>query len=142
MRVIHPAHNLTSTELAEVVAYLVLDAACRRGDLAEAYAVRNRHALRDAKVDGVLRALVQDDWVLWRRMRRSVDGHRAKLMEFAEAGVRAHALKAFGRSYLSVGVEFLETQALASWGELTKEYGVGWELSNGRVVIRKIQGRS
>ncbi|KAK1831912.1 hypothetical protein QBC39DRAFT_306210 [Podospora conica] len=142
VRVIHPAHNLTSTELHEVVSYLVLDAACRRGDLAEAYALRNRYGLRDNKVDGVLRALVQDDWVLWRRMRRSVDGHRVKLMEFAEAGVRAHALKAFGRSYLSVGVEFLETQALASWGELTREYGVGWELSNGRVVIRKIQGRS
>ena len=125
-----------------MVSYLVLDASCRRGDLAEAYALRNRYRLRDAKVDGVLRALVQDDWVLWRRMRRSVDGHRAKLMEFAEGQVRAHALKAFGRSYLSVGVEFLEMQALASWGELTRKHGVGWELSNGRVVIRKIQGRS
>lgn len=142
LRAIHPAHNLTSTEHQEVVAYLVLDAACRRGDLAEAYSLRNRYRLRDTKVDGILRALVQDDWVLWRKMRRSVDGHRVKLMEFAEPQLRAHALKAFGRSYLSVTVDFLETQTLASWPELQGQHGVGWELSNGRVMIRKIHGRS
>ncbi|KAK3352811.1 hypothetical protein B0T25DRAFT_542837 [Lasiosphaeria hispida] len=142
LRVIHPAHNLTSVERHEVVAYLVLDAACRRGDLADAYSLRNEYRLRDAKVDAVLRALVQDDWVLWRKTKRSVDGHRAKLMEFAEPHLRAHVLKAFGRSYLSVGLDFLETQTFSSWKELASQHGVGWELNNGRVVIRKIQGRS
>jgi len=140
--VIHPAHNLTSIELQEVVSYLVLDAGCRRGNLAEAYALRNRHRLRDAKVDGVLRALVRDDWVLWRKMRRSVDGHRAKLMEFAEPQLRAHTLKAFARSYLSVSLDFLETATMSSWPMLRDQHGVGWELNGGRVVIRKIQGRS
>lgn len=142
LRVIHPAHNLTSIELQEVVSYLILDAACRRGDLAEAYALRNRHGLRDAKVDGVLRALARDDWVLWRKMRRSVDGHRAKLLDFAEPQLRAHTLKAFARSYLSVSREFLEKQTLSSWSELRDQHGVGWELDNGRVIIRKIQNRA
>ncbi|KAK0719458.1 hypothetical protein B0H67DRAFT_573169 [Lasiosphaeris hirsuta] len=142
LRVIHPAHNLTSVERHEAVAYLVLDAACRRGNLADAYTLRNEHRLRDAKVDAVLRALVRDDWVLWRKTKRSVDGHRAKLMEFAEPQLRAHVLKAFGRSYLSVGLDFLETQTFSSWKELASQHGVGWELNNGRVVIRKIQGRS
>ncbi|KAK5652077.1 hypothetical protein OQA88_10853 [Cercophora sp. LCS_1] len=142
LRVIHPAHNLTSVELQEVVAYLILDAACRRGDLAGAYALRNKYRLKDAKVDGVLKALAQDDWVLWGKVRRSVDGHRAKLMEYAEPQLRGHVLKAFGRSYLSVDVGFLEAQTFASWRELKEQFGVGWELNNGRVVIRKIQGRS
>ncbi|KAK3361186.1 hypothetical protein B0T24DRAFT_642588 [Lasiosphaeria ovina] len=142
LRVIHPARNLTSVELQEVAGYIVLDAACRRGNLAEAYALRNKYRLHDVKVDGVLRALAQDNWVLWRKMKRSIDGHRSRLMEFAEPQLKAHILKAFARSYLSVSLQFLETQALASWSELTGQYGVGWELSDGRVVIRKIHGRA
>ncbi|KAK3687617.1 hypothetical protein B0T22DRAFT_457640 [Podospora appendiculata] len=142
LRVLHPARNLTTVELHEATSYLVLDAACRRGDLAEAYALRNRYRVRDAKVDWVLRALVRDDWVLWRRVKRSVDGHRARIMDFAEAGVRAHVLKAFGRAYLSVDKDVLERQAGAEWRELVERNGVGWELSGGRVVIRKIHGRS
>ncbi|KAK0642013.1 hypothetical protein B0T16DRAFT_431589 [Cercophora newfieldiana] len=142
LRVIHPSHSLTSTEYHEVVSYLILDAACRRGDLAEAFALRNGHKLKDGKVDGVLRALVRDDWVLWRKMRRSVDGHRAKLMEFAEGQMRGHTLKAFGRSYLSVSLDYLETATFSTWQELREQHGVGWELNGGRVVIRKIQGRS
>ncbi|KAL2021318.1 hypothetical protein VTK56DRAFT_7289 [Thermocarpiscus australiensis] len=143
--------NLTTLELREAAAYLVLDAACRRGDLAEAYALR--HAYRaalggggggDAKLlDGALRALAQDNWVAWRRVKSGVDGHRARLMEFAEARVRAHTLKAFGRAYLSVPVAVLEAQTGSSWDELRERDGVGWELSeDGRVVIRKVQSRS
>ena len=141
LRVIHPAHNLTSIELHEIVGYLVLDTACRRGQLAEAFAVRNGYRLRDAKVDGVLRALVSDNWVLWRRLRRSVDGHRAQIMAFAEPQLTSHTLKAFGRAYLSVSQEYLEAQTLASWAELQAGHGVGWELDGGKVIIRKIQPR-
>jgi hypothetical protein len=142
LKVIHPAHNLSSVELQEVVGFLVLDAACRRSDLAEAYTLRNKYRLKDAKVDAVLRALSRDDWVLWRKVRRSVDGHKARIMDFAEPQLRSHILKAFGRSYLSVSREFLETQTFSSWSELVGRHQVGWELDNGRVVIRKIQGRS
>ncbi|KAK3943273.1 hypothetical protein QBC46DRAFT_378005 [Diplogelasinospora grovesii] len=142
LKVIHPAHNLSSVELQEVVGYLVLDAACRRSDLAEAYTLRNKYRLKDPKVDAVLRALSRDDWVLWRKVRRSVDGHKARIMDFAEPQLRSHILKAFGRSYLSVSREFLETQTFSSWSELVDRHQVGWELDNGRVVIRKIQGRS
>ena len=144
LRAIHPSHNMTSVELSEAVSYLVLDAACRRGDLAEAYALRNAYKLRDSKVDGALRALSTDDWVLWRRIRRSVDGHRAALMGFAETRLVQHVLKAFGRSYLSVSLEFLEQQTDLKWAELRERFGVGWELkpAEGRVVIRKIGGRS
>jgi hypothetical protein len=143
LRAIHPAHNLTRVEQAEAAAYLVLDAACRRGDLAGAFALRNAHGLRDAAVDRALRALVTDNWVRWRAIKASVDAHRARLMDFAERGVRGHTLKAFGRSYLSVPLGYLEAQTGARWAELQADYAVGWELDDkGRVVIRKVQART
>lgn len=142
LRVVHPRHNLTSIELQEAVGYLVLDAACRRGDLAEAYELRNRYRLRDAKVDGVLRALVQDNWVALFRVKNGLDGHRARIVEFAEPGLRRHLLKAFGRTYLSVPLQFLESSTGLTWSELQAEYAVGWELNETKVVIRKIQSRS
>ncbi|OIW28566.1 hypothetical protein CONLIGDRAFT_383587 [Coniochaeta ligniaria NRRL 30616] len=142
LRVIHPRHALTAVELHEAASYLVLDAACRRGDLAEAYRLRNSYRLRDGKIDAVLAALVRDDWVAFFRVKKGVDGHRARLLEFAEDAVRRHLLKAFGRAYLSAPVKFLEASSGLEWEELRTRYKVGWELDDGRVVIRKIQGRS
>ncbi|KAK1780150.1 hypothetical protein QBC45DRAFT_409200 [Copromyces sp. CBS 386.78] len=144
LRVIHrsPSHPLTSIEYHEVVSCLVLDTACRRGDLAEAYALRNKYKLQDAKMDATLKALVMDDWVSWRRTKRSVDGYRVRLMEFAEPGIRGHILKAFGRAYLSVGPEYLEETMGMKWEEMVERLGVGWELDKGKVVIRKIGGRT
>ncbi|WYZ42631.1 hypothetical protein EsH8_VI_000330 [Colletotrichum jinshuiense] len=141
LRTIHPAQNLTSVELQEVLGYLVLDAACRRGDLAEAYAIRHQYRLRDAKVDAVLGALAHDNYVAFRKVQRSVDGHKAKLLEFAENEIRTHTLKCFGRTYLAVDRDWLERCAGTSWETLTKEHGVGWELDGERVVIRKVRAK-
>ena len=139
---------MTSVELAEVVGYLVLDAACRRGDLAEAHMLRRRWRLRDAKVDAALRALVHDNWVEFGRLRRHADGYRARILEFADAPLRRHALKCFARSYLTVDLEFLERSADADWAHLTADEGVGWELEDSgssagkKVVIRRVKGKS
>ena len=132
---------MTSVERHEVVGYLVLDAACRRGDLAEAYALRNRHRLADGRVDAVLRALAADNWVAWRRVRMQVDGYRARLMELAEARVRGHTLRAFGRAYLTLPLDVLEVQAGVGWAELRAKFGVGWELDGKTVVIRKVKAK-
>lgn len=142
LRTIHPKHPLTSFELREVTGYLVLDAACRRGDLAGAFALRNRFKLRDAKVDSVLRALVCDDFITFGRVRRSVDGHKAKFLEFCEDSMRHHTLKCFGRAYLSVDAEFLEKATGATFLELVEKDGVGWHSDGTKVVIRSIKGRS
>ncbi|KAK6864905.1 hypothetical protein PG995_001433 [Apiospora arundinis] len=130
-----------SIEMTEVVGYLVLDTACRRGDLAEAYALRSRYRLRDPKIDGVLDALAHDNYVLYKRLRRSVDGHKAKLLEFGEGPMRQHTLKCFGRGYLGVELEFLEECADSTWMDLVTNDGVGWELDGTKVVIRKIKAR-
>ncbi|ORY65784.1 uncharacterized protein BCR38DRAFT_428336 [Pseudomassariella vexata] len=139
LRRIQPKHPMTSVETNEVVSYLVLDTACRRMDLAEAYALRYRYQLKDQKVDGVLKSLSHDNYVLFLRVRRSVDGYKAKLLEYAEDGVRKHLLKCFGRSYLSVDLEFLEKCAGVNWMNLISKDGVGWELEGGKVVIRKVK---
>lgn len=142
LRTIHPKNPLTSFELREVTGYLVLDAACRRGDLAEAFALRNRFELHDPKVDSVLRALVRDDFIAFGRIRRSVDGHKAKFLEFCDDTMRRHTLKSFGRAYLSVDVDFLEKATGSTFRELVEKDGVGWHSDGSKIVIRSIKGRS
>jgi hypothetical protein len=141
LRRIQPLHPMTSVEMSEVVGYLILDTACRRKDLAEAYALRQRYKLKDQKIDGVLEALTHDNYVLLRKLRLKVDGHKAKLLEYAEETMRKHTLKCFGRSYLSVDLEFLEKCADANWMDLISNERVGWELDGSKVVIRKVKGR-
>jgi hypothetical protein len=141
LRKIHPKHPLTTMEEAEVVTFLVLDMACRLGELAEAFAMRRRWKIRDAKVAAALRALVHDNYVAFQRVKRSMDGHKAKLMEWAEPDMRLHTLKCFGRSYLTVDLEFLERTTVTEWKNLTKDDGVGWELDGSKVVIRKVRTR-
>lgn len=133
---------LTTVELQEVVGYLVLDAACRRGDLAEAHASRLRYGLRDGRVDAVLAALAHDNYAAFWRLRGQVDGHKARLMEFAEPSMRRHALLCLGRSYLAVDCSFLERCAGGrAWADLQKHDAVGWERDGQRVVIRRIKAK-
>jgi hypothetical protein len=139
LRQLHPQQPLTSVELPEIVSYLVLDAACRRRELGEAYRIRHTYKLKDAKVDAVLHALAHDNFVRFRHLRNSIDGHRARLLEFAEADMRMQTLKAFGRAYLGVDLAFLEAVTDRKWETLQKEDGVGWELDDDRVVIRRIK---
>jgi hypothetical protein len=143
LRSIHPVHNLTSVELHEIVSYLILDTACRRGDLASAYALRNKHRMKDTKVDGVLKALAGDNWYVWRKIKRGVDGYRAKIMDFAEGDVKGQTLKALGRAYLAVSLEYLQGATEEPWSVLRDKYKVGWELeADGKVIIRRVPARS
>ncbi len=142
LRFIHRRHPLTSIEQQEVAGYLVLDTACRRGEFSEAYRLKHEHNLHDAKVDDILHAVMRDNWVAFRRLKRDVDGHKARLMEFAEDDLRVHTLKCFGRTYLHVDVEYLETATGKGWAELKSRHSVGWELDGRKVVVRKVQAKS
>lgn len=138
LRIIHPMQPLTPVELSEVVSYLVLDAACRRGALAEAYATRTMWNLKDIKVNAVVETVVHDDFVNFFRLLRKVDGHKARLMEWAEPGIRRHALKCLGKCYLTIDRQFLERVTSRNWDILIKEDGLGWELEGSRVIIRRV----
>ncbi|KAG9662998.1 hypothetical protein KCU95_g3813, partial [Aureobasidium melanogenum] len=138
---IHPRTPLSRPELQEFASYLLLDLACRQGEFVDAYRLRKRYGIRDRKVDAVLKALVHDDWVLFWRTRRAVDGYQRCLMSWAEDGMRLHALKCLGRGYMMVDKAFVERSAERSWDELVKRDKVGWILrEDGVVVIRKPKG--
>jgi hypothetical protein len=141
LRRMHTVLPLSKSELQEFVGYLVLDLACRQNDLAEAYVVRQKYKLHDAKVDAILQALAHDNYFMFWRIRRSVDGHKAKLMEFAEDGMKKQALKCLGRSYFSIDLPSLEEYTNSTWPSLTKTYGVGWQLEGTKVIIRKPKTR-
>lgn len=141
LHVIHVRHPLTPLEVQEVAGYLVLDTACRRRQLAEAIAIRQQFKLQDEKVNAVLQAIIHDNYVLFRRIQKNVDGHKARLMEWAERDVRIHTLKCLGRTYLSVDFKFLEDVTASKWEDLTRNDGVGWELDKERVIIRKVKTR-
>lgn len=142
LHTIHPKHPLTSFELREITGYLVLDAACRRNDLAEAFLLRHRFRLRDPKIDAILRALVRDDFLGFIRIKRSVDGHKAKFLEFHDETMKRHTLKCFGRAYLAVDTEYLERATGSTFAQLVEKEGVGWHSDGSKVVIRSIKGRS
>lgn len=138
---IHPQTSLSRPELQEFASYLILDLACRQGEFVDAYRLRRGYGIRDRKVDAVLKALVHDDWVLFWRTRRAVDGYQRCLLSWAEDGIRLHALKCLGRSYMMVDKAFVEKSAERSWHELVERDKVGWILrDDGVVVIRKPKG--
>jgi hypothetical protein len=141
LRRMHTVQPLSNTERQEFVGYLVLDLACRQNNLAEAYVVKQKYDLQDAKIDAILQALVHDNYFLFWKIRRSVDRHKAKLMEFAEDGMKKQALKCLGRSYLSIDLPSLEKYTNSLWSSLIKVHGVGWQLEGTRVIIRKPKPR-
>ncbi|KAI4921860.1 hypothetical protein J4E90_000288 [Alternaria incomplexa] len=138
---IHPVNPLSPSTLHEVVGLLILDQACRQSDYSGARATKLRYGYKDWRVEKVLRCLVADDYVGFWRVRRSVDGYQRRVMEWADGGVRVHALKCLGRAYLSADRAFVERCAERSWEELVQE-GVGWELSadGEKVLIKKMKG--
>lgn len=141
LRTIHVRQPLTSVELQEVISYPILDTACRRRQLAEAFLLRRHYGLRDSKVEAVLAALVHDKFVAFCRVKRAVDGHRARIMEWAEADLRTHALKCIGKTYLEADVEFVERMTGSTWDDLKNKHGVDWELDRRTVTIRRAKRR-
>lgn len=137
LRKIHPVTALPASELREFVGYRILDLCCRQGDLHEAYLVRWRHSYRDRRVDKVLNSLVHDDWVVFWRMQRTVDGHQRALMEWAAQGMRTHTLKCLGRTYFTAEKAFVESCTALDWQRLVETCNVGWELEGEKVTIRR-----
>lgn len=136
LRDIHCVTPLSQPELQEFTGYRILDLACRQGDLLDAMTVLSGYGITSRKVKAVIKALVQDDWVRFWRVRRAVDGYLRAIMEFAVERMRLHALKCLGRSYMSVDKAFVERSGDARWEDLVKG-GVGWELQDSTVMIRK-----
>jgi hypothetical protein len=142
LNVIHPKTPLQPSELREYVGYLILDLACRQGDLASAYTAKLKYRYTDRRVELVLKALVNDNWVVFWKMKKAVDGYQRRVMEYAEKDLRLHTLKCLGRTYMSAELSYVERCTDRQWLDLVKD-GVGWELVDGsKVVIRKLKAKS
>ncbi|USP73944.1 hypothetical protein yc1106_01218 [Curvularia clavata] len=141
LNIIHPRNPLPASTLHEFVGLLILDQACRQSDFAGARETKLQYSYRDWRVEAVLKALVADDYVGFWRVRRAVDGYQRSVMEWADGGVRVHALKCLGKAYLSADRTFVERATERRWDELVQE-GVGWALSEDgeKVIIKKPKG--
>ncbi|KAF2747968.1 hypothetical protein M011DRAFT_401002 [Sporormia fimetaria CBS 119925] len=138
LNTIHPKTPLSATEVHDYVGYLILDQVCRQGDFGGAHETRLRYRYKDRRVQLVLRALVMDNWVVFWKMKRAVDGYQRRIMEYAEQRMRLHALKCLGKSYMSADRGYIERVADKGWAALVEEDSVGWELKDtDRVIIRK-----
>ena len=142
LHAIHPHTPLSSSELHEFVGYHILDLACRLKDYVEAFRVRSYWSYRDDRVEGVVLALIRDDWVNFWRLKDAVDGYQRAFISWAENDVRKHALKCLGKTYFTVERAYVERSGGRSWDDLKALNGVAWELEGNKVVIRRIKGRT
>ncbi|OJD19446.1 hypothetical protein AJ78_00620 [Emergomyces pasteurianus Ep9510] len=143
---LHSTTNpLDPSDLHEFTTYLILDYACRQGDMPAAYALRARSKVafgyRNNSVDNILRAIMHDDWVLFWRVKRNENAYTKALINWAVDGIRRRALKAVGRAYLSVDVDYLleccagESEGW-TWETLVEKEGLGWKREGDKVLIR------
>ncbi|KAL2383912.1 hypothetical protein RJZ90_002292 [Blastomyces dermatitidis] len=143
---LHSSTNpLDPSDLHEFTTYLILDYACRQDDMPAAYELRARAKVafgyRNNSVDNVLRAIMHDNWVLFWRTKRNENAYTKALLNWAVDSVRRRALKAVGRAYLSVDVNYLVECCAGenegwTWETLVEREGLGWKREGDKVLIR------
>ncbi|WEW55091.1 hypothetical protein PRK78_000519 [Emydomyces testavorans] len=139
------ANPLGTSALSEFITYLILDYACRQGNLTAAFQLREKAKAKIAYqhdlVDHVLSALTHDNWVLFWRAREHGDGYVRSLMDWAADSMRLRALKSIGKSYLTVELGYLIESCTGrkngcTWEELVQKQGLGWKKEEDKVIIR------
>ena len=138
-------HPLPDSELREFVAYLILDYACRQGDMVSAFELRAharaRYAFRSKPVDRILAALVQGNWVVFWKVRNSVDSYMRAMMNWAADRMRRQALKAVGSSYLNVEAGWVLEGCTGekdwTWEKLVEVERLGWQKEGNKVIIKR-----
>ncbi|KAG5296830.1 PCI superfamily domain-containing protein [Histoplasma ohiense] len=143
---LHSSTNpLDPSELHEFTTYLILDYACRQDDMSAAYQLRARakavFGYRNNSVDSILRGIMHDDWVLFWRTKRNQNAYTKALLNWVVDSVRRRALKAVGRAYLSVDVNYLVECCAGenegwTWEALVEKEGLGWKREGDKVLIR------
>ncbi|KAA8646174.1 hypothetical protein EYZ11_004771 [Aspergillus tanneri] len=140
-----PSHPMPDSELRDLVSYLILDYACRQDDLLAAFEqrarARSRFDFQSQTVDRVLSSLAHDNWVVFWQVRREVDSSIRAVMDWAEDRIRRHALKAVGKAYLSVGMQWITEGCTGddswTWEKLAETEKLGWQKEGDIIIIRK-----
>ncbi|KAI1966945.1 hypothetical protein LOZ58_000435 [Ophidiomyces ophidiicola] len=138
-------HPLETSALHEFITYLILDYACRQGDIAAALQLRRRAGetidYQHEVVDRVISALIHDNWVQFWKTREHGDGYVRTLMDWAADSMQRRALKAIGKSYLTVDLAYLIESCTGqrdgcTWEKLAEKHNLGWKREGNKVVIR------
>jgi hypothetical protein len=138
-------HPLTPPQLTEFTSYLILDYACRQNSFAAAYALlvesKEKHGFQSPVVEQVLTALTHDNWVSFWRIHKGVDGYVRAVMGWATENVIRQALKAVGRTYLNVNLNWLLTSCTGdedwTWEGLVEKERLGWDREGDTIIIRR-----
>lgn len=143
-------HPLPDAEVKELVTYLILDYACREEAMALAFELRAQarrdYGFQSEAVDRVLEALIQDNWVVFWQVHKSVDSYQRAVMDWAVDRMRRHALKAVGSAYLNVHVSWVVGGCTGddgswTWERLVETENLGWEREGDKIVIRRPKAR-
>ncbi|CRG86398.1 hypothetical protein PISL3812_03404 [Talaromyces islandicus] len=144
-----PTYPLTPPQLTEFTSYLILDYACRQNSFATAYTLlvesKQKLGFQSPVVEQVLTALTHDNWVSFWRIHKGVDGYMRAVMGWATENVIRQALKAVGRTYLSVNLNWLLTSCTGdedwTWESLVEKERLGWDREGDTIVIRRPKPR-
>ena len=102
---------------------------------------RSEYGFKSQTVDRALAALMHDNWIVFWRVRSSVDSYMRAVMNLAVDRVRRHALKAVGSAYLGVDVNWILEGCTGdrgwTWEQLVEKEGIGWIKEGDRVIIKK-----
>lgn len=137
LRVLYPRFHMARSARKEFVVYLILDLACRQGDLGQAFAARSAYRCRDADVDAILDALTHGNYWLFWRVKKRVSRCRAQLMEYGEEGVRTLAVRCLQKTYFTVDEQLVVDWTGLEWRKLSSARQLGWEHDGQRVVLRR-----
>ncbi|KAJ6115792.1 hypothetical protein N7523_006209 [Penicillium sp. IBT 18751x] len=144
------SHPFEDSEVKELVTYMILDYACRQEDMSAAFDLRARarreHGFHSQTVDQVLTALMNDNWIVFWRVRKTVDSYVRAVMNWAVDRVRRHALKAVGSAYLNVHVSWIVGGCTGgdgdwTWEKLVETEKLGWQKEGDKVIIRRPKPR-
>lgn len=113
----------------------------------ELHARAKKHLKKIETVDRALAALMHDNWIVFWRIRNSVDSYMRAIMNWASDRVRRHALKAVGSAYLSTDLPWIVQGCTGdkdswSWEKLVEAEGLGWQRQENKVIIRIPKRRS
>lgn len=131
-----------------MLTYLILDYACRQGDMLAAFELRacarKEHGFQSQTVDKILAALMHDNWVVFWKLHSNVDSHVRAVMNWAADRVRRHALKAVGSSYLSVPISWILDGCTGdgqswTWEKLVDQEKLRWEREGDRIIIKRLK---
>ncbi|KAL8998743.1 MAG: hypothetical protein Q9169_002298 [Polycauliona sp. 2 TL-2023] len=128
---------LSKEEESDFVGYYILDLSCRQRDLATALRVRHMCSHKSARIDMVLKALVDGNWVLFQKARATGNPYEKRLIERASGSMTDHAVQCLGKSYLSVNRAYVEQCTGVKWENLKQSRKLLWTCDGEAVMIKQ-----